>query len=98
MALLIIYQMLDKATKRLDILAKLLLFRKGVTQMSTNPSAFRLTNAKRAIKGAEMAGLAVGRVDIDPKTGVISIVPKRPDDKPAKPEFTPGKKLREWNE
>ena len=44
--------------------------------MSSNPSDFRLTNVKRAIVGARLAGVDVGRVDIDPKTGVISIIPR----------------------
>ena len=44
--------------------------------MSSKPSDVRMTNVKRAIKGAEMAGITVGRVEVNPRTGVVSIVPK----------------------
>jgi hypothetical protein len=52
--------------------------------MSSSTSDFRLTNVKRAITGARMAGVDVARVDIDPKTGVISVIP-RSETKEAKP-------------
>jgi hypothetical protein len=38
------------------------------------PNRFRKGEVQRAIKAAEAAGLPVERVDVDPKTGVISVI------------------------
>ena len=43
--------------------------------MSQAPSDFKVTNVRRAILGARLAGVDVGRVDIA-KDGTISIVPR----------------------
>jgi hypothetical protein len=67
--------------------------------MSSLPSDFRIINVKRAHAAAIKSGIDVDRIDINPRTGVISIVPRRPDAEISKPGIpTPGKKLREWNE
>jgi hypothetical protein len=42
---------------------------------SRRPCAFRQRDIVRAVRGAEAAGVDIGRVDIDPLTGKISIVP-----------------------
>jgi hypothetical protein len=39
------------------------------------PCAFKQRDIARAVRGAEAAGVEIGRVDIDPLTGKISIVP-----------------------
>jgi hypothetical protein len=39
------------------------------------PCAFKQRDVARAVRGAEAAGLDIGRVEIDPVTGKISIVP-----------------------
>jgi hypothetical protein len=36
---------------------------------------FKQRDVARAVRGAEAAGVKIGRVDIDPATGKISIVP-----------------------
>ena len=43
--------------------------------MSRRPCAFRQRDIARAVRGAEAGGVQIGRVDIDPVTGKISIVP-----------------------
>jgi hypothetical protein len=43
--------------------------------MSRRPCAFKQRDIARAVRGAEAAGVKVGRVDIEPNTGRISIVP-----------------------
>jgi len=50
-----------------------------------------MTNVKRAIVGAEMAGIVVGRIEV--KTdGTVAIIPAREEEKTAggKPACTPG--------
>jgi hypothetical protein len=42
---------------------------------SRKPCAFRQRDIVRAVRGAEAAGVDIGRMDIDPSTGKISIVP-----------------------
>jgi hypothetical protein len=37
--------------------------------------AFKQRDIARAVRGAEAAGIEIGRVDINPVTGKISIVP-----------------------
>ena len=37
--------------------------------------AFKQRDIARAVRGAEAAGVKIARVDIEPKTGRISIVP-----------------------
>lgn len=39
------------------------------------PCAFRQRDIARAVRGAEAAGVEIGRLDIDPATRKISIVP-----------------------
>ena len=43
--------------------------------MSRRPCAFKQRDVVRAVRGAEAAGIKVARVDIEPSTGRISIVP-----------------------
>ena len=43
--------------------------------MSRRPCAFRQRDIARAVRGAEAAGVEIGRLDIDLATGKISIVP-----------------------
>ena len=43
--------------------------------MSRRPCAFTQRDIARAVRGAEAAGIRVARVDIEPNTGRISIVP-----------------------
>jgi hypothetical protein len=43
--------------------------------VSRRPSAFKQRDVARAVRGAEAAGIRVARVDIEPSTGRISIVP-----------------------
>ena len=43
--------------------------------MSRRPCAFRQRDIARAVRGAQAAGIEIGRVDIDPLTGKISVVP-----------------------
>jgi hypothetical protein len=43
--------------------------------MSRRPCAFRQRDIVRAVRGAEAAGVKIARVDIEPNTGTISIVP-----------------------
>ena len=38
-------------------------------------TTFKQRDIARAVRGARAAGVEVGRLDIDPKTGTISIVP-----------------------
>jgi hypothetical protein len=40
---------------------------------------FRQEDVRRALKGATAAGIEVGRVEIDPATGKIVLIPGRPD-------------------
>jgi len=42
------------------------------------PCAFKQRDVARAVRGAEAAGIQIGRVDIDPASGKISIVPTGP--------------------
>jgi hypothetical protein len=39
------------------------------------PCAFKQRDIARAVRGAAAAGVEIGRVEIDPLTGKISIVP-----------------------
>jgi hypothetical protein len=39
------------------------------------PCAFKQRDIARAVRGAVAAGVAIGRVEIDPLSGKISIVP-----------------------
>jgi hypothetical protein len=41
--------------------------------MARNPATFKEADLTRALKAARKAGVSVARVDIDPKTGRISI-------------------------
>jgi hypothetical protein len=53
--------------------------------MSAKASTFKETDIKRAVRGAQNAGLSIGRLEIG-KEGKISIVPKEEaakDDRPA---------------
>lgn len=45
-----------------------------------NPSQlpFKTAEVTRAIRGALNIGLAIGRVDVNPRTGLISIIPAAP--------------------
>jgi len=43
--------------------------------VSRRPCAFKQRDVARAVRGAEAAGIRVARVDIEPSTGRISIVP-----------------------
>ena len=43
--------------------------------MKRGPCAFKQRDISRAVRGAEAAGVKIARVDIEPKTGRISIVP-----------------------
>jgi hypothetical protein len=43
--------------------------------MSRRPCAFKQRDIARAVRGAHAAGIEIGRVDIDPLTGKISVVP-----------------------
>jgi hypothetical protein len=50
--------------------------------MSTGPSDFKISNVRRAIAGAEKAGIVVGRIEV--KTdGTVAIIPARGEEKPA---------------
>jgi hypothetical protein len=47
--------------------------------MSTGPSDFKISNVRRAIAGAEKAGIVVGRIEV--KTdGTVAIIPARGKD------------------
>lgn len=46
---------------------------------------------RRAVKGAIGAGVAVGAIEVDPKTGTIRILPK-----PPKPEKTDPREPEPW--
>jgi hypothetical protein len=52
--------------------------------MSSKPSQFTITSVKRAFAAAKLAGVEVGRVDID-RSGTISIFPAKvtQDDQPS---------------
>jgi hypothetical protein len=43
--------------------------------MSRRPCTFKQRDIARAVRGAEAAGVKIARVDIEPNTGRISIVP-----------------------
>jgi hypothetical protein len=43
--------------------------------MRRRSCTFKQRDIARAVRGAEAAGVEIGRVDIDPTTGKISIVP-----------------------
>ena len=43
--------------------------------MKRRPCAFKQRDIARAVRGAEAAGVEIARVDIEPMTGKISIVP-----------------------
>lgn len=43
--------------------------------MSRKACAFKQRDIARAVRGAEAAGVKIGRVEIEPNTGRISIVP-----------------------
>ena len=43
--------------------------------MRRGPCAFTQRDIARAVRGAEAAGVKIARVDIEPKTGRITIVP-----------------------
>jgi len=43
--------------------------------MSKAPSTFRVTDVKRAIQAAEMAGKTVGRIEIDKAGKIIVLFP-----------------------
>jgi hypothetical protein len=68
--------------------------------MSTGPSAFKLTNVKRAFAAAKMAGVDVARMDIA-TNGTISIIPKGVQDDPlaapTKPKSKEAGTLRKWD-
>lgn len=66
--------------------------------MSSRASTFRLNNVKRAVLGAQKAGIEVGSLTID-AAGTISITPKQQLSESAKPApKTPvATGLREWD-
>jgi hypothetical protein len=43
--------------------------------VSRKPCAFRQRDVARAVRGAEAAGVKIGRLEIEPHTGRISIIP-----------------------
>ena len=51
--------------------------------MSTSRWTLRPSLMRRAILGTQAAGLEVERVDFDPATGRISVIPKGSVDKPS---------------
>jgi hypothetical protein len=59
--------------------------------MSAKPSSFTITALKRALQGVGLAGLEVGRVEID-KSGKICIIPKNPR------ETAAIKPMNDWDE
>jgi hypothetical protein len=70
--------------------------------MSKGPSDFKMTNIRRAIVGAQMAGIEVGRVEIA-TNGTVSIVPRGQQEvsggsKPVEKEMPDGVgTLRPWD-
>jgi hypothetical protein len=48
-------------------------------QRGRGPSRFKASDAKRAVKAALAAGLSIGRLEIDPQTGRISVIPGQPE-------------------
>ncbi len=55
------------------------------------PSKFRKTEATRLVRAALDAGLTIKRVEIDPATGRISVIPGSPGDAP-----NDGDELDKW--
>jgi hypothetical protein len=51
-----------------------------VDTMSSGPQRFKRTEFKRAVRSAEEAGLRVQRIEVDPKTGKISLVVAKPSE------------------
>jgi hypothetical protein len=45
------------------------------TSPNHKPLPFKLSELQRSIKGVQSMGLTVGRVEIDPRSGKITIVP-----------------------
>jgi hypothetical protein len=52
--------------------------KKAVGQ-SRHTNRFRRTEAKRLVQAALDAGLIIGRVEVDPKSGTISVIPGKPE-------------------
>lgn len=44
--------------------------------MANRPAQVTETEVKRSIKAAREAGLRIGRVDVDHRRGVVSIIPE----------------------
>ena len=40
-----------------------------------SPLLFKQSDVSRACRGVQELGMDIGRVDIDPRTGVISVIP-----------------------
>ena len=59
--------------------------------MSSRPWNFKKTDIRRAVRSAEEAGLVVRRIDVDPKTGNISLAVGKPA------EGVSGETANEWD-
>jgi len=69
---------------------------KRASRMSTGPSDFKISNVRRAIAGAEKAGIVVGRIEV--KTdGTVAIIPagKEPQ---VKTEPSAVGALKQWDD
>lgn len=60
-----------------------------------NPNRFRRTEAKRLVQATLDAGLSVKRVEVDPASGKISVIPGNADDAVAE-SLTADDELERW--
>jgi hypothetical protein len=63
--------------------------------MSTGPSDFKISNVRRAIAGAEKAGIVVGRIEVS-TDGTVAIIPQGKEKTAGgEPAGTPGGESRD---